>query len=260
MSNGKEYKIFNKKYFNNSSEGSWYDRKDSNEVYRYYGDSIACESMEYKYFDFNILDSTVWVICADLFFPQSARGIAYTFYDNTYYSYLQKPNEAKQFEDVAIDSADTLWTPNDGSTPIVINKGLGMVWQFIFTDGSYYLQGAIIDGVRFGTIASMTEINSTVPDKFILHQNYPNPFNPTTTINFQIPQAISPLSGGERGGLVTLKIYDVLGNEVATLVNESKSPGNYSVNFNAADLPSGIYIYSLRVNGQIQNCKMILLK
>lgn len=88
------------------------------------------------------------------------------------------------------------------------------------------------------------------PSEYKLQQNYPNPFNPATTINYQIPQT----------GFVQLKIYDMLGAEVATLVNETKSEGYYSVNFNADNLPSGVYIYSLRVNDFIQNNKMTILK
>ena len=80
--------------------------------------------------------------------------------------------------------------------------------------------------------------------------NYPNPFNPTTNINYQIKEK----------GFVSLKVYDMLGREVANLVNENQEAGQYSVIFNAANLPSGVYIYSLRVNDFVQNNKMTLLK
>lgn len=83
-----------------------------------------------------------------------------------------------------------------------------------------------------------------------LEQNYPNPFNPNTTIKY---------STKERG-FVQLKVYDVLGKEIASLVNEEKQQGNYSVSFNGSNLPSGIYIYSLRINNFVQNHKMTLLK
>ncbi len=99
-----------------------------------------------------------------------------------------------------------------------------------------------------------------LPDKFELSQNYPNPFNPTTTIKYSIPTS-SPLAKGRtEEGFVTLKIYDVLGREVATLVNEAKSPGYYSVNFNAVNLPSGLYFYKLTAGGFSQTKKMILMK
>ena len=103
------------------------------------------------------------------------------------------------------------------------------------------------------------------PKIFSLSQNFPNPFNPSTKIKFTVSQ--SPLLGGDgRGGLVTLKIYDVLGNEIATLVNENLSPGEYEVDFDAGAthpiaLTSGIYFYQLHAGDSfVQTKKMILLK
>ncbi len=80
--------------------------------------------------------------------------------------------------------------------------------------------------------------------------NYPNPFNPTTTINYQLPQ----------DGLVTIKIYDMLGKEVSTLVNEFKNTGRYNVSFNASNLASGTYLYQLKVNDFVATKKLVLLK
>ena len=85
---------------------------------------------------------------------------------------------------------------------------------------------------------------------YTLAQNYPNPFNPRTTIRYQLPQ----------DGLVTLKIYDILGSEVATLVNEVKTAGKYELNFNAGALTSGVYIYKIQAGGLCSSKKMILLK
>jgi hypothetical protein len=108
------------------------------------------------------------------------------------------------------------------------------------------------------------ESEDEAPVKFSLHQNYPNPFNPSTTIRFEIPLgfAASPFN---KGGFVTLKVYDVLGNEVATLVNEEKQPGVYEVEFNShsdesQNLSSGIYFYQLKAGSYIQTKKMILAK
>ena len=85
---------------------------------------------------------------------------------------------------------------------------------------------------------------------YYLSQNYPNPFNPSTTIKYQIPQR----------GMVTLRVYDILGMEVTTLVNEEKSAGNYEVTFSARDLSSGIYFYQLRSGSFVETKKMILLR
>jgi hypothetical protein len=87
-------------------------------------------------------------------------------------------------------------------------------------------------------------------NEYQLSQNYPNPFNPATTITFQIPDR----------NFVTLKVYDVLGNEVANLVNEEKPVGSYEIEWNASDLPSGIYFYQLKAGEFIETKKMILLK
>jgi hypothetical protein len=89
-----------------------------------------------------------------------------------------------------------------------------------------------------------------VPKEFSLLQNYPNPFNPFTIINYQLPT----------GSFVTLKVYDVLGNEIATLVNEEKAAGEYKVNFNSSNLASGMYIYKLNAGGKTFIKKMILMR
>ncbi len=136
---------------------------------------------------------------------------------------------------------------------------------------------------NFGYPIVSVEDEEPVISSFKLEQNYPNPFNPNTKIKFTIPQ--SPLSGGDgRGGFVTLKVYDILGNEISTLVNEKLSPGEYEVEFDASSvsssrlvrnlpagrqgLTSGVYIYSLRVvdpstssgQGFVQTKKMVLIK
>ncbi len=88
------------------------------------------------------------------------------------------------------------------------------------------------------------------PSEFSLSQNYPNPFNPATTISYIIPVR----------SFVTLKVYDVLGNEVSAIVNEQKSAGKYEINFDASNLQSGVYLYQLRASEYVQTRKMVLLK
>ncbi|MFH1197473.1 MAG: T9SS type A sorting domain-containing protein [bacterium] len=105
--------------------------------------------------------------------------------------------------------------------------------------------------------------NTNIPDEFELYQNYPNPFNPTTTIKYSIHAFESTLHGrGFRGGLqhVTLKIYNILGQEVTTLVNKEQKPGYYSIEFNASGLASGIYFYKLAAGNFIATKKLLLLK
>ena len=119
-----------------------------------------------------------------------------------------------------------------------------------------------------GGVTSVEEKNEMNPKYFTLSQNYPNPFNPSTKIKFTIPQE----ARGEKQ-FVTLKVYDILGNEIATLVNEELPSGNYEVEFDShsdegQNLPSGIYFYQLRIGGPetssgqgfIQTKKMVLMK
>ncbi len=105
-----------------------------------------------------------------------------------------------------------------------------------------------IAGVLDGTVA-VKELPVTA-NRFELGQNYPNPFNPSTVISYSIPQASN----------VTLKVYDILGNEVATLVNQFQNANSYKVNFNAASLASGVYIYKIEAGSFTMSKKMLLLK
>ena len=99
-----------------------------------------------------------------------------------------------------------------------------------------------------------SETDNILPTKYALEQNYPNPFNPSTKIKFSIPDV------GAGFGLSVLKVYDMLGNEVATLVNEEKPAGVYEVNFNASNLSSGVYLYKLHAGEYISTNKMTLIK
>jgi len=114
-----------------------------------------------------------------------------------------------------------------------------------------------LDGVMTEIITNVEEENIIIPNEFKLEQNYPNPFNPTTKIQYSIP-LLETLHATLQ--LVQLKVYDILGREVTTLVNEMKSAGNYEVNFNANNLTSGVYYYQLKVDHYLETKKMILLK
>ena len=96
-----------------------------------------------------------------------------------------------------------------------------------------------------------------IPEDFLLEQNYPNPFNPTTVIKYQIPNVKTQNIASQQ---VQLKVYNILGEKVRTLVNKKQFPGNYEVTFDASDLASGIYIYTLRSNNLLKTRKMILMK
>lgn len=113
---------------------------------------------------------------------------------------------------------------------------------FIVGDDGVILKSAVPIGIK--------TIGTAIPDIFSLSQNYPNPFNPTTNIEFSIP----------KNGLVRLSVFDITGKEVANLVNQVLSAGNYRVNFNASSLASGTYFYRLQSETYVNTKKMILIK
>ena len=114
---------------------------------------------------------------------------------------------------------------------------------FIPTDNNVFNKS---ENDNLNTKQSKTDI----PENYTLSQNYPNPFNPSTTIKFSIPQ----------DGLVLLKVYNILGAEVASLVNGNKPAGTYNVTFDASDLSSGVYLYKLITPDFVQTKKMLLVK
>jgi len=131
--------------------------------------------------------------------------------------------------------------------------------KFVSVDTSN-AQGSIIGetgfinvpGLAYSTyiVVSVDDENNSLPEQFSLEQNYPNPFNSSTKIRYQIPEL----------SFVAIKIYDVLGNEITTLVNQEKPIGNYEVEFDADALSSGIYFYRLKAGNFVQTKKMILMK
>ena len=120
-------------------------------------------------------------------------------------------------------------------------------------DGYVQADGWYVDDINiiaYEFVPTSSEPLTVVVSEYSLEQNYPNPFNPTTEIEFKMPEA----------GLATLRVFDILGNEVAALVNEYKSSGKYKVTFDAANLPSGVYFYTLQSGSFVNTKKMILLK
>ena len=134
----------------------------------------------------------------------------------------------------------------DAGTIIDIGTNADVCAANIVINGGYIGNGRFCNG----TVNVENEVNLELPKEFSLSQNFPNPFNPSTKISFAIPTQ----------EFVTIKIFDVLGRQVAVLVNDVKEPGYYEVNFNANSLPSGTYIYEIRAGNFIETKKMILLK
>jgi len=118
------------------------------------------------------------------------------------------------------------------------------------TSGKYFYRLKQIDFNGEFSYSQIVEVDVASPIEFVLDQNYPNPFNPSTIISFSVPQS----------SFVTLKVYDVLGNEVSTLVNETKEAGKYNISFDASGLSNGVYFYTIKANNFNSTKKMILIK
>jgi hypothetical protein len=142
----------------------------------------------------------------------------------------------------AFHSYEKLQTPRNGTSGVHWHGAVDSLDQIVLI----YLIRAY---VSFPTTGVQQTVELT-PTSYKLEQNYPNPFNPTTSINYSIAKA----------SFVKIKVYDVLGREVATLVNENKSTGNYKVEFNAVKLVSGVYFYRIDTDNFVQTKKMILMK
>ncbi len=160
--------------------------------------------------------------------------------------------------DLIVGSDHGVYISSDcGTSWIPFNTG----WDYKFIqvnslalNNNYIFAGTNSEGIwRIPVLQVVTGIeksNKNLPTSYSLQQNYPNPFNPSTTIQYQIPKS----------GLVTLKVYDVLGREVKTLVNQYQNVGSHEINFNAANLSSGVYFYQLRGGNFVSTKKMILLR
>ena len=140
-----------------------------------------------------------------------------------------------------------------GSGPYSIPAGSEITITFAILGGENLADlqaNCVAAKLKYNSVLGITNYNSQIPDKYSLSQNYPNPFNPSTNLEFGISKL----------GFVSLKIYDMLGKEVATLVNENLNPGTYNYNFDASGLTSGVYFYKLESDGFVETKRMMLIK
>jgi photosystem II stability/assembly factor-like uncharacterized protein len=171
--------------------------------------------------------SDVWLIAGNRAFFSSDSGSNWTAE-----LYIPELDYYYGFHDIVFTDSSTGWL-------------LGITPQ----PRTYHLYRTTNGG--FGGLVEINkEKNKNLPAEYSLYQNYPNPFNPSTKIGFRITVL----------GFVSLKIFDVIGNEIVTLVNEEKPAGTYEIEFNSTDLPSGIYFYQLQAGSFIQTRKMVYLK
>jgi photosystem II stability/assembly factor-like uncharacterized protein len=184
-------------------------------------------------------------------------------------NFVQQGNNITHcFRSVFFNNLNTGWiagdsivykTANSGSSwiskPVPVQHRIFRCVYFVNLNTGWIVgsQGTILKTTSGGEIG-IKQISNIIPNCFSLSQNYPNPFNPTTKIKFSIPP-----SRGARG-VTNLTIYDVLGREIAALVNEQLSPGSYEAEWDGSNYPSGVYFYKLTTADYTETKKMILLK
>jgi hypothetical protein len=167
---------------------------------------------------------------------------------------LNIENGADASEDVqdSVDSADGLIGSNTIPMNVQPKTPLGKQMTAIAGFLESYNKGELNEGCTLAKSGNteIVELNQVMPIEYVLSQNYPNPFNPATTISWQLPVSSH----------VSLKVYDILGKEVASLVNENREAGYYEVSFDASALTTGVYIYRLTAGNYISTKKMLLIK
>jgi hypothetical protein len=161
-------------------------------------------------------------------------------YSNPVTYFIRSINEGFTFDSTIVVNYNRL-----GSNSMVISDS-GEVYVVSTNANTNHL---VLNKANLDPITSVEEDYSII-NFYELYQNYPNPFNPVTTIKYQIPKS----------GIVSLKVYNILGKEIKTLVNDEKTKGRYEIRFDASNLASGVYIYRIQVNDYVSVKKMILVK
>ena len=187
---------------------------------------------------FSYFDGLAWLVAKVVMSGDGADEMAYLWVN-------PDPSIEPDVADMAVSGACTLL--DNGFNQVVCHLGM--------TEGitCYYDEARV--GTSFADVSpAFSRVNQQageLPGQFGLSQNYPNPFNPATKISYSIPKA----------SFVTLKIFDLLGREISTLVNEFQRADTYNVNFDASDIANGIYIYQLKINNEfIKTKRMVLLR
>lgn len=189
------------------------------------------------------VDADMWG-CKGIILAGGSTATAWTSYSNQAFVYSPYLNSWTTLANMTT----ALTAPHSGSVRVGPNK-----WRFVVACGyngtAYGTPQIYADSLQCGVTESGS-LGTIIPKTYSLSQNYPNPFNPVTRISYALP----------KGSFVTLKIYDIMGREVRTLVNEFKSANTYSVEFNASELSSGIYFYRINADGFTDIKKMMLVK
>ncbi len=239
--NNTYYEIKGHEKYGQLRDVKFYERIDSvnGRVYRYSPDSV---NTGYEY----LID--------DLIAEKGDSVYSYRFQQNYLPANLSASGDTILFKDtVSYKEFDIPDFPI--SYKYVLANRFGLIKVESENDNriyNYSLKSAIINGQIYGdtTLTTVENSKNSLPEKYNLSQNYPNPFNPTSIIQYEIPKS----------SFVILKVYDVLGREVATLVNELEAAGRYNITFDASKYSSGVYFYRIEAGSFSQIKKMVLLK
>lgn len=240
----------------NSSDGGNDVAVDSDGNIIVTGFSVDITSADFFTIKYNTNGDTLWTARYNgMSGPSSASSVALDSEDNIYVSGFSGGNGTSR------DYATIKYSPDGVEQWVMRYNGPGNgddeIKAMVIDDlGNVYVTGnSFGNGMDYATIkyssgVTANEIEESIVKEYLLEQNYPNPFNPSTTIRYSIPEA----------GNVKLSVYNLLGEQVAQLVDEFKEAGMHAISFNAANLNSGMYIYKLEMDGSVQSRKMILLK
>ena len=235
LSDGKKYSIFgdSEYYFY-----TYYVRQDGDKVYYFQPPYDSTEELRYDFA--HSPGDTIWKS------PTGFEVLTSISFDTVFGA----TRKVFGFKECDYDCYD--------ETDYKVADSIGLIYRIFFPDVAppiyEYLTGAIIDGKQYGTITNLEQHRQELPVNFTLYQNYPNPFNPSTTLLYELPEQ----------SLVTIKVFNILGQEIASLVNEKQDAGSKSVRFTASNLPSGFYFYRMTAIGAnrsfTQTNKMLFVK
>jgi photosystem II stability/assembly factor-like uncharacterized protein len=249
-------------FFRNSMEGLYCGeigkiRKSTNGGLNWFSIKIPIGFNGYYFRNFSFINNlTGWLVC------DSRNIFKTTDFGDNWDSLSYVPNGSYGIHYIKFTSANTGYSCGEGFNVFKSTNG-GVNWVAQNGNGGHYLSflndtvgwkianlGYIHHTTNGGENSSSITGFTQISNNFKLFQNYPNPFNPTTNIQYDLPKNV----------FVSIKIYDLLGREIKTLVNEYKNAGSYIVSFNGSELASGVYFYRIQAGSFVQVKKMLMIK
>lgn len=230
--NNLKYKVVTDSLYDGRQWTTWFRNDTATDCIMVYDSISTCENNEYVYADFHAIDIGHWKHCE-------------------IYSYVNKEKIQLNFDDTTRSVIIIYPVGSEGGFDLA--EGIGLTGEFYDLTPSFSVMNLIactINGVQYGTYNTVEEFVPAIPTKLQLHQNYPNPFNPITTFKYELPQQTQ----------VKLTIYNLLGREVAQLVDAVQTPGIKTLTWDAGNLASGIYFYQLQTDNKVITKKSVLLK